>query len=364
MFVRRLIINDFRSYDHFECDFDESRILISGENGIGKTNILEAIHYMTIGRSLRKAETEQLIHFGRDQASIYLVYHSESDDKDHTLSCLLTQNGKSFAVDDEKVSTTSKILRKLIAICYEPSLVFFFRDDPESRRKFLDESLSQISQKYLFAIARYKKILKQRNSALQQDYDSDVIDVLRNELINLSYRIVKDRKDFIKKMDESSNIYYRRLFQGGCKELHLQYRTNCPTNDDQETYMKNCLELFEKNKSVETMRKVTVIGPHRDDLNCLLDRKDIATTGSQGENRLASLSLKLALADELEKVLGNRPILLLDDITSDLDSTRCESLLKLIDEKKQQVFVTGTENKKGFEEYTIYETDGKSLKRR
>lgn len=361
MYVKRLILNHFRCYEKIDCQFDQDRIYISGENGIGKTTILEAIYLLTIGRSFRKADNIDLIQAGQNEASIYLIYHSESDEKDHSLSCVIGKNYKVFACDDEKVPKVSKILRKLIAIYYIPSLVFFFQDEPELRRKMLDETLSQLSPQYFYAIDRYKKLLKERNSALNQGYDSEVIDVLRNELINLSYRIVKDRKDLIARLEKKANLYYNKLFQTKERKLQLVYKTNSPDDDDQESFIQHSLTLFEQQKSVENIKKTTAIGPHRDDLIGLLNQKELARYGSQGENRLASLSLKLAVADEYQQVLKNRPILLLDDITSDLDEERCKNLLSLINDENQQVFLTGTTLREGSQNYSVYFTDGKNI---
>jgi|GEM_PF-415571 DNA replication and repair protein recF len=364
MFVRRLVLNNFRCYQDIEAEFNNEKIYITGDNGIGKTSILEAIYYLTIGRSFRKADNSDLIRKGQKEASIYLEYHSDKENRDHHLSCVIGKDYKLFAFDDEKVSSLSKILRKLLAVYYTPSLVFFFQDEPEIRRKLLDETLSQFSPQYLYAISRYKKLLKERNTALQRDYDSDVIDVLRNELINLSYRIVIERKNLIKKLSPKAAEYYNKLFGTAERKFSLSYKTNCPLDEDQESFVKNALQLFERNKSVENIKKVTAIGPHRDDLSGLLNGNPLAGYGSQGENHLASLSLKLAILDEYKHNLGDTPILLLDDITSDLDDIRCNNLLQLIKNENQQVFITGTTIRDGFLDYTIFVTDSTKLTRR
>lgn len=357
MFVKRIVLHNFRCYTDLDCSFPKDRIYLTGDNGTGKTNIIEAIYFLTIGRSFRKSGNEDLIKKGEESASIYLEYHSCNDNLDHSLSCLIGKNYKVFAIDGEKINSLSKMLRKLLAVYYEPSLVFFFKGDPETRRKFLDETLSQVSPQYLFAIGRYKKLLKERNTALLQNYDNDVIDVLRNELINLSYRIVKDRNDLINRLSKSANQYYSLLFDDGKCNFSLEYKTNCPLEPSQKQYQESSLKRFEETKSNEVLRKSTVIGPHRDDLIGLLNKNNLSGYGSQGENRLASLSLKLAVLDEYSKALGDIPILLLDDVTSDLDDKRCKSLLSLINKKGQQVFVTGTTIRDGFHDYSIFKTN-------
>lgn len=363
MFVRRIILNNFRNYRHLETDFSDNSIFITGNNGIGKTNVLEALYYLTLGRSFRKSDDADLILKGEQEASIYLVFHSDTDNKDHTLACVIGKNYKMFSYDDEKVKSLSKILGKLLAVYYEPSLVFFFKGEPAERRKLLDTTLSQLSPEYLYALTRYRKLLKERNQALAQNYDSDVIMVLRNELVNLSYRIVKERKDLSKVLSSMTKDYYDRLFGEGHK-LQLTYKTTCPLEDDQELFVKESIALFEHNQSLENMRKITLIGPHRDDLMAKLDGNELAGYGSQGENRIASLSLKLSILDYVASKTGNRPLLLLDDVTSDLDDKRTENLLTCINKPGQQVFVSGTNVRNGFESYKIFESDGNTLTRR
>lgn len=360
MFVKRLVLDHFRNYDHLDVAFGQDRIYLTGENGIGKTNIIEALYYLTLGRSFRRADDLSLIKKGAKEASIYLEFFSQKDNKKHSLSCVISKECKQFAFDDEKMKTISSIFGKLLSIYYEPSLVFFFKDEPEQRRKLMDESCSHLSKEYLFALGRYKKLLKERNSALQQNYDSDIIDSYRNQLINLSYRIIQERKKLVIMLSGKTSEYYKKLF-GENKRFSLSYKTSCPLDDNQESFIKNSIELFERSKSLENIRKLTLIGPHRDDLNGLLDGNSLSTYGSQGENRIASLSLKLSLLDILFEKLEDYPILLLDDVTSDLDEKRCQNLLSCINKPSLQVFVTGTKIPKGFSDYQIYTSNGSSL---
>ncbi len=361
MFVKHLTLNNFRNYEHLDVQFDSPNIYITGDNAAGKTNIIEAIQYLSCGRSFRKASDSELIMKGASEAYLTMTYHSDRDNQDHTISAKIGKDYKTFFFDDEKVRSLSSILGKFLVTCYDPTQVFFFRNEPADRRRLLDETLSQISPKYLYAISRYKKLLKERNAALSHDYDKDVIDVLRNQLINLSYRIVLERTNLIKNIVAPVNETYKSLFGEDCS-LQLVYKTNCPIENEQEVYVQESLKLFDRNQSNENLRKQTLIGPHRDDLGALLNKKDLVGYGSQGENRIATLSLKISLKNYLHKTLQDEPVLLLDDVTSDLDKTRARNLLSHI--TTGQTFVTGTRITEEFNGYVVYETDGKELRRK
>lgn len=355
MRLSRLVLHHFRSYDSLDVSFPRTKNYLLGHNGRGKTNILEALNFLSLGRSFRTLDASSLIQEGYKEASIYIEYENEEKEK-HSLSCLISRDSKTFAYDGEKVASLSKILGKLLTIVYDPSLVFFFKDEPERRRKLLDEVLSQLSKEYLYALGRYKKLLKERNCALAQNYDQDVINVLRDELINLSYRISNERKKLVKVLSSKTENYYSLLFgQEQNNTLSLLYKTNCPLDDDQKSFVEHRRELYERSKSYENIRHQTRIGPHRDDRAAILRGKDVARYGSQGENRLASLSVKLSVSSLYQERLKTLPILLLDDITSDLDEVRTKNLLTLIGEKDQQVFVTGTRVADGFQDYEIYQ---------
>ncbi len=362
MYVKQLTLTNFRNYSELNVNFNSDKIFITGDNGIGKTNIIESIYYLTLGRTFRKADDVDLIKRGEKEGTIFLQYHSDSDNKDHTLSCAIGNGYKIFCYDGDKVKTLSKILGKLLCVNYDPSLVFLFRGEPADRRRLLDETISMISSEYFLAISRYKKLIKERNAAMAKEYDQEIIDVLRNELIRLSYKIVKERKQVIKELSKKVSEYYLKLFSGE-KKLTLRYKTNCPIVETEKEFTDQALDLFDKNKTVEALRGQTLIGPHRDDLTALLDKDDVSAYGSQGENRLASLSLKLAIRDLLTEKLNEVPILLLDDVTSDLDQVRSLNLLKAVKEKGQ-VIVTGTKIPDGYDEYTVLQTDGKTVIRR
>lgn len=362
MQVKRLVLTDFRNYPNLDADFSEDkRIFLTGENGVGKTNLIEAIYYLTLGRSFKKTDDESLIRDGADSATVYLTFHDERNGEDHALACTITHQGKTFAYDGQKVRSMTKVLGKLLTVYYDPGQVFLFREEPEERRRLFDAELSLLSGDYLYALGRYKKLIRQRNAALSKNGDPEIISVLKDQLINQAYRIVNDRQELTKRLNPMLKQTYQELFRKDTR-LELVYQTNCPLETDEKVYVDKAQKLFEQNRSYENIRQTTVIGPHRDNWMALLNGKDIAGYGSQGENRVATLSLKLCLQRLMAERLQATPILLLDDVTSDLDETRTNLLVNA--ENDGQVFVTGTRIPESYQDYSIYEIkDGKMIRR-
>ena len=351
MFIKELTLSNFRSYKDLHITFPNSTIFIIGKNGSGKTNILESLYYLSIGRSFLKVEDKNLINDKSSSATIFIRYHS---DKDHTISSLITPKYKQIYFDDDKVKTLSSLLGKLLITYYLPNQVYLFKEEPSERRRILDETLSQLDSDYLYEISRYKRLLKERNSAIVQNFDIDVINVLKDQLINLSYSIIKKRKKLISLLSARADGTYHSLFANN-KKLTLFYKTSCSLADNKDKFISEMEILFEKNRSIENIRRYTIIGPHRDDFFAQIDDKNLSSHGSQSENRLASLSLRLAIRDEIEYEKKEKPILLLDDILSDLDKTRQDNLLSYIKDKGQ-VFITYAKRDDRFKNNFIYTT--------
>lgn len=358
MFIKRLVLDNFRSFSHLDLEISSTRNYIYGVNGSGKTTILEAIYFMSISRSFLKTESGSLINFDSSKSKISLIL--EENKKDNILACEISKNEKSFFLNDEKLKNTSDIISHLLSFYFNPESVFLFKDEPNLRRKLFDIVLSQIDKKYLYALSRYKKILKERNAALAKGYDQDVIDVLKDELVNLSYRIVTERKNAIYYINKIISDIYSNIF-GSKRECKILYKTTSPLKDDQEEFTSCLKKLFEEHKSSENMSKMTLLGPHKDNFIFLLDNKDVSMYGSQGENRIAAISLKLALHKYEEESLKRIPVFLLDDILSDLDKTRRDNLLNYLDDK-MQVFITGV-NEISLQNYSIYKIENHQIRR-
>ena len=358
MFIKQIIAKSFRNFDDLNLELNDSRIFIKGVNGSGKTNILELVYFLSRCKPFKTHSEDALIKIGSKEASIYLKF--EKDNEEHSLSSLITRGKKVFAYDDEKVNKLTSIFGQLITISYIPKSVYLFKSEPAEKRSFIDEMCSMINPQYLETLQRYRKLLKERNQAFIKDYDQDIINVYAEQLIPLAKYIVCFRNKILEKINPLLQKYYLMMF--GSSDIKLVYKTNCPLVEDESLFKEQMMKLFNDNKTNEHLRKQTLYGPHRDSFFVLINGKDIASYGSQGQNRLATLSLNLAKKDIYLEFLNQEPILLLDDVISDLDEKRIISLLETVKNSKQ-VIITGSTNSNLLKEYKTYEIqNGKIIK--
>lgn len=340
MYVSRLDLVNFRNYDQLHIEFEKGINLIVGPNAIGKTNLIEAIYYLTMARSFKKANDENLIMFDKQLAQIRISY--TDNQINNLIEADITKKGKLIKLNSEKQTSVSKIIGKLLSVVYSPMSVNLFRNEPQERRKFLDSSLCLLSEEYLNDLTDFKKILKQRNNSLYME-DEIVINILTKRLIDVSYKIYVKRNKLVNLLNkEIADIYYK-LFDTTNK-LELRYITNLVQVNSKEEFLKQMEDKFDSIKSEERKKKTTLIGPQRDDLIAYLDNKEVYSYSSQGQNRLVVLALYLSLDNILKKQYNKEPILLLDDVFSDLDTKRKELLLEYL-KSKEQVFITTTDLK-------------------
>lgn len=342
-------------------DFADGLNIITGPNAAGKTNLIEAIYYLSLARSFKKANDKDLIKIGADEAQILIDYKSDIDGK-HTLEATILDQNKTIILDNEKIPSVTKIVGKLLSLVYSPLSVGLLRGEPAERRRYLDTILSSVSEQYLYALIRQKRLLKERNTALYQNYDEDVIAVLTNEISNVSYRLFLERKAFIMKADSLIGKIYDSLFDVN-DEVHLRYQTNVPDTDGQEQFVQEMNKKFAAVKSEERIRKTTLIGIQKDDMVATLNGKNIYAYASQGQNRLAALALTLATREIIADHYKEQPILLLDDVMSDLDEKRKQNLVNYL-KKGGQIFLTTAEDMKPQEGIAVYSINNGKVERR
>ena len=355
MIVKKLVLRNFRNYSNLDLSFDNGLNVITGPNGSGKTNIVEAIYFLSLARSFRTSETTDLIMFKRPFATVEAEVELSSSKK--TINALITPSSKKMLVNGKAIKRLSELANLLNVIAFEPKDALMFVSSPIVRRNFLDINLSKKSAIYLENLMNYEKILKERNALLKKD-DVDLLElsVLTKQIVDVSMVIDKYRLTYISEINRVLNKIVSALMGEERKAL-LVYE---PFVKVDENFVSNATRAYERAQVSDIKHRVTSLGIHREDIKMLLDDKDIASTGSQGENRLAVIALKLAPYFLVEDK-KSRPVIVLDDVLSELDDNHQKRLLDLL-RKFEQVFITSTQNT--ILNASVYEVDKHTVNRR
>ena len=334
MMVKELELHNLRNYEYLKVNFNKGINYIYGENASGKTNILEAIYFLSLTRSFRTSEIGELIKKDASFASILAKIDTQNVSK--TLEISFNKSGKKILVNGKKVLKISELNSLINVISFIPKNTNLLKDAPKERRKFLNIYLSKFSNNYLKTLSVYEKILKERNDAFKAyKINPTLIDILTNQLISLNKEIYLYRKKFVNEINKYLADVFKEVSLTN-EKLKMEYESFLNNqNENIENFLKN---EFENIKEEEFKRKQTLIGIHKDDFKIYIDEKDVSLYGSQGENRISIISLILSLYF-LNK--EEKPIIVLDDVISELDEKHEENLLKYL-ENFNQVFITNT----------------------
>ena len=335
MIVNSLTINNFRNHNYLSFDFNKGLNIITGPNAIGKTNIVEAIYYLSLARSFRGVDDIDLIQKGKDGSEIVATVSEGILTRKIKIS--ITPDGRKININGKPISKLSELAKVTNVVLFEPKDVMIFRGSPKERRNFIDINLSKKSSPYLDYISRYEKVLKERNDLLKSDnIDPVLLETTTEMLIKLSGPIVNYRTMYLKDITDILNKITRAL-TGEKNKIEIIYKPFVEYGPD---WQKKAKEAFKRAEEGDLHRKVTSIGIHREDFSISLNGKDIAMFGSQGENRMVALALKISpyfLIEDKDK----RPIVVLDDVMSELDQTHRQKLITFL-KKLEQVFITAT----------------------
>lgn len=337
MIIKSIELKNFRNYEDLDIHFDEGTNIIYGDNAQGKTNILEAAYMSGTTKSHKGSKDKEMIRFGEEESHIRTIVLK--NEKEYQIDMHLRSRGsKGVAVNKLPIKRASELFGILNIVFFSPEDLNIVKNGPAERRRFIDSELCQIDKVYLSDLAKYNKILNQRNALLKDiSFRPNLIDTLPvwdEQLLDYGRKIIKSRKKFIEDLNEIIHEIHFKI-SGGKEELILKYESNI---DD--IFFEDELS---KSKQKDLKLCQTTVGPHRDDMLFSVGGVDIRKFGSQGQQRTAALSLKLSEIDFVKRVINNTPVLLLDDVLSELDSNRQNYLLNSISDIQTIITCTGVE---------------------
>lgn len=338
MKIKSLKLKNFRNYDLLNLDFDEATNIFYGDNAQGKTNILEALYLTGTTKSHRGTKDRDMIQFGKDESHLETIV--EKNGIDYQIDMHLKKNSpKGIAINKMPIRKASELFGIINMVFFSPEDLNIIKNGPAERRRFIDLELSQLDKVYLNDLSNYNKIVNQRNHLLKEiEFNKSAIstlDVWDMQLIHYGERIINRRKLFVEQVNEIVSNIHKKL-TGGKEELILIYE---PSNGNMSFE-----QALLKNKEKDLRMKSTSVGPHRDDICFMIKDLDIRRFGSQGQQRTAALSLKLSEIELVKKTIKDKPVLLLDDVLSELDKHRQNYLLDSIGDIQTLITCTGVED--------------------
>ena len=338
MWLKNLCIKQFRNYRNTEIDFNPKLNVFVGRNAQGKTNLLESIYFLALTRSHRTKTDKNLIQFEEEQLQVSGILQKKT--ATIPLEIDLTQKGRITKVNHLKQARLSDYIGHMNVVLFAPEDLQLVKGAPAIRRKFIDMELGQIKPIYLSDLSSYNHILKQRNSYLKstQNIDDTFLSVLDDQLVEYGCRVMIHRDDFIQKMEFFGKKKHFDI-SDQLEELSIHYQPSV-NFIDKEHLAESFYAALQKSRSRDLFKKNTGVGPHRDDMIFMINGME-ASFGSQGQHRSLVLSIKLAEIELMESITKESPILLLDDVMSELDNTRQLKLLETISHNIQ-TFITTT----------------------
>ena len=336
MKINFLKLHNFRNYENLKLDFNEHLNIIYGNNGVGKTNLVEAIYALSITKSFRTNNDRLLIKNGCESTKI------EGEVEDYTQNnyeVIISKAGKKVKIDNKIISKISDYISNINIVLLEPEEQNIFSDSPSNRRKLLNIEISKLKKDYIIYLNNYNKVLKQRNFYLRESYinankSRDYLDILTNKLVSLGLKIYEMRQDFINSINEYIAYYYQKIF--GLGELKVKYVS------DYDKSPEEIIDRYNKNYNREVIVGKSLYGIHHDDLIFYLDNKNIAEWGSNGQQKNAIFSFKLAEIEVIKKEKNTSPILILDDLFSAIDNEKIKNIVNILD-NNIQTFITSTD---------------------
>lgn len=338
MKIEEISLINFRNYEKLDLTFSPFLNIIYGFNGSGKTNLIEAIYLLSLTKSFRINNDKVLIRKGCMKAKIKGQIHKNNDLSSYGVE--ISNEGKTVLINDQKQNKLSDYVSRINVILFNPADTRLIDAAPSERRKLLNIEISKLYKEYLVILANYDHILKQRNFYLKgmyinNNYETSYLDILTKKLIEYGMKIAKYREEFIEKINEEISSIYEQIFNSGT--LKIRYVSVYKNKTDQELFKR-----YKNNYQKEMSIGKTIDGIHHDDIEFVLDNNNLKEWGSEGQRKNAIISFKLAEISIIKQLKDYYPILILDDLMSELDKEKIANIFKMLDENVQ-TFITTTD---------------------
>lgn len=363
--VKDIRLINFRNYQNISLKFNKNINIFIGKNAQGKTNLIEAIYMCAIGRSFRTNRDKEIINFSKDQAYIGANIDLRNNEKFIEIK-MERDRPKRIRINKTELKNYKELNSGLNVVVFSPEDLRIIKDGPQERRNFLDTGVSQIKPVYSYNTSRYKKLLFQRNNILRsakfkKDKDvNNLLEVFDLQIAKVGTSIMVERSKYIQELSNISKTIHNKITESS-EDLTLEYITNVPILEDKKEMEKAYLSLMQRNIKRDLEYGTTEIGPHRDDIFMSINGNEVKTFGSQGQQRTVVLSLILSEVELIKRERGMYPILLLDDVFSELDIHRRKYLSTLFHNIQTFITLTNSENIKSMDNFNksiFYIEDG------
>lgn len=338
MIIESIELKNYRNYEHLQLELSPGTNIFYGDNAQGKTNILESVYVCCTTKSHKGSKDKEMIRFGEDEAHIKLTVRKQ--DVPYRIDMHLKKNkAKGIAINGIPIRKASELFGIVNVVFFSPEDLNIIKNGPAERRRFLDLELCQLNKLYVHGLIQYNRVVTQRNKLLKElsfhpEYE-ETLDIWDLQLAQYGRQVIEYRTDFVKQLNEMIVGIHNQL-SGGKEHLEIFYEPNVEAE--------HLEDALAKNRDSDLRQRTTGIGPHRDDISFIVNGIDIRRFGSQGQQRTAALSLKLAEIELVKYLVKDYPVLLLDDVLSELDGSRQEHLLAGIDHIQTMITCTGLED--------------------
>lgn len=337
MYIKNLYLKNFRNYELLSLELNQGVNIFIGDNAQGKTNILEGIYYCSLGKSHRTNKDKELINWNAKDAFISTFVCRDRLDKKIDIK-IFKEGKKGIRINSIKLTNISDLIGIFNVVIFSPEDLKIVKESPSYRRKFMDIELCKLSKKYYYNLVQYNKVLNDRNTVLRKwnGKNIDIIEIYDRQISKFGSFIINERVKYISKLNQKSKVIHKDI-TSNMEEIEFKYSTPLKDFDNTE---KELFNLLTQNRNKDIDNRITSIGPHRDDFSININNIDARKFGSQGQQRTSVLSIKFASLEIIKDVIGEYPVLLLDDVLSELDLSRQRYILNSI--KKVQTIITCT----------------------